>query len=887
MKTPGWRRPLVIWAFVRRFPCWQVYLFLLILSLAVRSVVTPWTESSDIEAHRLADVPRMTSEGAIGGEPVTLAYREWGDPANPVKVVALHGSPAIGSTYDKLGPLLADHAHVIAPFMPGYGSSSKWVPDYGIKTNARYTLALMDELGIDAAHVLGYSIGSGLGLWMQELAGDRVDSLIFYGGIGIQEGEGSGDYHFEHFKYRLGYLLLVVGGELTPHFGLLGPLHFRHAFIRNFTDLDQRPLRGILEGLNDTKTPLLILQDHEDFFVPSNTAREHHEIVRHSELVILDGGHGLVFSEDGSRKLAEEIVPFIETFENTSARPTRRTVDPYGPIERPELDLPVFDQDLRITRNMNPWAQVGAIMFGTYILEDPTTVFTGILVSKGLIDPFVALIGIFFGIFTGDLALYLLGRVFGARALRWRLVEKRLPAHHVDRLANWFDRHGWTAVLASRFLPGSRVPLYVAAGAMARKPGRFALWTGLAVMIWAPVMLLLVVLLGDAALTKSKALFGNTWIALFAALLFVLFVLRVLILCTTKVGRGKLKASVARLWRYEFWPPYVFYLPLLPVVAKLAIQHGGLKTLTAVNPAMPESGFVDESKIEILEALPERWIVPSDILEAHDAEQALGSLHGLMGERGWAYPLILKPDAGQRGYAVRKIDDVDEAIEYFTDVTGRVLVQTYHPGPYEAGVFYIRRPDEDNGRIFSITDKVFPTVTGDGKHTLEELIFRDRRLRMQAGVFLNRFADESEEVIPVGETRSLAVSGNHAQGTLFRDGAHLHTDALEARVDEIARRYDGFYFGRFDVRYTDPEAFKRGEDLAIVELNGVTSESTNLYDPDKSLRWAYGVLFAQWREAFTIGAINRRRGAEVTSMWRVWRKMRHHFRHRTRHGRAD
>ena len=536
---------------------------------------------------------------------------------------------------------------------------------------------------------------------------------------------------------------------------------------------------------------------------------------------------------------------------------------------------------------MNPWAQVGAIMFGTYVLEDPTTVFTGILVSKGLIDPFVAVIAIFLGIFTGDLGLYLIGRVFGARALRWRRIEKRLPAHHVDRLANWFDRHGWTAVLASRFLPGSRVPLYISAGAMGRKPGRFALWTCLAVMIWAPVMLLLVVLLGDAALTKSKALFGNTWIAILVTLIFVLFVLRVLILCTTKVGRGKLKASVARLWRYEFWPPYAFYLPLLPVVARLALKHGGLKTLTAVNPAMPESGFVDESKIDILRALPERWIVPSAVIDVEEPEQALGTLHGLMGERGWSYPLILKPDAGQRGYAVRKIDDDEEAIEYFTDVTGRVLVQTYHPGPHEAGVFYVRRPDQERGRIFSITDKVFPTVTGDGKHTLEELIFRDRRLRMQAGVFLNRFADESEDVLPEGETRSLAVSGNHAQGTLFRDGAHLHTDALEDRIDEIARQYDGFYFGRFDLRYSDPEAFKRGEDLAIVELNGVTSESTNLYDPDKSLGWAYGVLFAQWREAFAIGDINRKRGAETTSIWKVWRKMRHHFRHRTRHGRAD
>ena len=884
MKTPGWRRPLIVWAFVRRFPCWQVYAALLVLSLAVRGIVTPWSEYGDREDLATVEAPRMTSAGPVDGPPVTLSYRAYGDPSNPRKVVAMHGSPPLGPEFDLLGPMLAETAYVVAMDTPGFGGSSRWVPDYGIKANARYALALMNELGIDRAHVLGYSYGAGVALWMHELAADRLDSLIFYGGIGIQEGEGSGDYHFEHFKYRLGYLLFVVGGEMVPHFGALGSLHFRHAFIRNFTDLDQRPLRGILESLNETRTPLLILQDHRDPLVPSDTAREHHRIVEHSELVVLDGRHGLVFSEAGCRQLAAEILPFLRRYEDPDATPQRRTDDPYGPVRRPDFDLPF---GLELTRNMNPWAQMAAIMIGTYALEDPTTVFTGILVSKGLIDPFVALVAIFAGIFTGDLALYLVGRIFGARALRWRFVEKRLPAHHVDRLANWFDRHGWTAVLASRFLPGSRLPLYISAGALGRKPGRFALWTCLAVMVWVPVMLLLVVLLGDAALAKTRAIFGNTWLALIVTLLVVLLILRVLILCTTKVGRGKLKASIARLWRYEFWPPYVFYIPLLPVVARLALKHGGLKTLTAANPAMPESGFVDESKIDILRSLPERWIVPSAVLDAHKPEQALGALHGLMGERGWAYPLILKPNAGQRGYAVRKIDDDDQAIEYFTDVTGRVLVQTYHAGPHEAGVFYVRRPGEDRGRIFSITDKVFPSVTGDGKHTLEELIFRHRRLRMQAGVFLNRFADESEDVIPAGETRSLAVSGNHAQGTLFRDGSHLRTDALERRVDEIARQYEGFYFGRFDVRYTDPEAFRRGEDLAIVELNGVTSESTNLYDPDKSLCWAYGVLFAQWREAFAIGDANRRRGAEVTSVWRVWRKMRHHFKHRTRHGRAD
>jgi len=48
--------------------------------------------------------------------------------------------------------------------------------------------------------------------------------------------------------------------------------------------------------------------------------------------------------------------------------------------------------------------------------------------------------------------------------------------------------------------------------------------------------------------------------------------------------------------------------------------------------------------------------------------------------------------------------------------------------------------------------------------------------------------------------------------------------------------------------------------MKIVELNGVTSEATHIYDPKLSLFGAYRVLFEQWRIAFEIGYLNRTRG---------------------------
>ena len=114
--------------------------------------------------------------------------------------------------------------------------------------------------------------------------------------------------------------------------------------------------------------------------------------------------------------------------------------------------------------------------------------------------------------------------------------------------------------------------------------------------------------------------------------------------------------------------------------------------------------------------------------------------------------------------------------------------------------------------------------------------------------------------------------GTHCRGALFKDGAHLITPELIARIDEISRGYEGFYFGRYDLRTPDLDAFKRGENFKILELNGVTSEATSIYDPDNTLSAAYRTLFEQRHAA--IGAINHQQGSPLTSPWQLYKAWR-------------
>ena len=94
---------------------------------------------------------------------------------------------------------------------------------------------------------------------------------------------------------------------------------------------------------------------------------------------------------------------------------------------------------------------------------------------------------------------------------------------------------------------------------------------------------------------------------------------------------------------------------------------------------------------------------------------------------------------------------------------------------------------------------------------------------------------------------------------MFTDAHGLVTPALVTAVDRASQAMPGFYFGRFDLRSASVDDLRAGR-FTIIELNGVTSEPTHIYDPGCS------VLAASWSLAFAIGAEQAAAGARV---WRL------------------
>lgn len=793
-----------------------------------------------------------------------VVYRE-STPAgasDPPTLVLLHGSPGSFQNFNRLAAHLQSRFRLIVPDLPGFGKSSAPVPDYSIRAHANYVLELMDAIECESAHVLGFSLGGGVALNMADIAPERVESIILLASIGVQELELLGDYDLNHILHGLQLWSLWFLEEATPHMGLLDGSMLNTAYARNFFDTDQRPLRELLQSFSG---PLSIIHGETDFLVPIEAAREHHRIVPQSELTVFEQGHFILFTH--GQELAGYVGDFLSKVEDGEAT-TRATADP----ERLQRASEPFDQS-SVPPVSGPTLLVLSflIALATLVSEDLTCIGVGLVVAKGRIAFLPATLACLVGIFVGDMLLYWAGRLVGRPALRRPPLSWMLDAQDLDRVALWFERRGRAAIVLSRFLPGSRLPTYFTAGLARTNFGIFAFYFLLASVIWTPLLVGFAMLFGVEARETFSLFERYSLPGLLLAVVLVFAVVRLGIPLFSHRGRRFLIGRWRRLTRWEFWPPWIFYLPVLGYVLWLALKHRSLSLMTLANPGILAGGFVGESKNDILRALEKdtRHVLRTLLIPAGlEPEERLRRASEFMQSSGLELPIVLKPDIGQRGSGVQVVRDEERLEARLRAVEVDTILQEYAPG-IEFGVFYYRHPEEERGHIFSITEKRLPEVIGDGVRNLERLILDDERAVCMARVYMRAQARRLFDVPAKGERIRLVELGTHCRGAVFLDGGWLKSPELEQTIDEVSRGIEGFYFGRYDIRTPSAEDLQRGENFKIIELNGLTSEATHIYDPGTGLWEAYRVLFEQWRIAFEIARVNRERGLRPTGVWKM------------------
>jgi len=125
-----------------------------------------------------------------------------------------------------------------------------------------------------------------------------------------------------------------------------------------------------------------------------------------------------------------------------------------------------------------------SIFFASFVYEDGATLLAATLSASGRLDPRIGLLTAFLGIWIGDIGLYGLGSVFGRRTAQSRWLQKYLKPESLAKAESWFFKHGSLALIMSRAIPGSRLPLYVAAGALRLPIRLFARITGICAAVW-------------------------------------------------------------------------------------------------------------------------------------------------------------------------------------------------------------------------------------------------------------------------------------------------------------------------------------------------------------------------------------------------------------------
>ena len=749
----------------------------------------------------------------------------------------------------------------IAPDLPGFGASDQRVADYSSRGHADSTLKLLDRLDVERFHVLGFSMGGAVALHLADQAPDRVASLILMSSIGVQELELLGDYRVNHGLHGLQLGLFWGVRNLVPHFGALD-MAVARSYARNFYDTDQRPLRGILESL---EAPVFIIHGAQDPLVPAAAAREHHRIVPHSELWMRPDSHFFLFR--GGEHLAARLEDFLSRVEAGEAS-TRADAEPErlrrAALPFDDLDLPPFTGPALLIVFL-------LLVFAAYASEDLTCITAGLLVAQGRLDFPVAVAACYVGILSSDLGIAWLARVLGRPALRlppfkWWVSEARF-----EEASAWLRRRALTVVLVSRFLPGTRLPTCLAAGILRTSLLRFCFYFALAVAIWTPAFVGVNALLGREAVERFGGRLPGGLLGAVLALALVIFTVRsVFVPLFTWRGRRIWRGRLLRIRHWEFWPMWAFYPPLALYILWQGLRRRGLTAFTAINPAMPLGGLLGESKSDILdglagigEALPAWRHLPTS-----NREERVAALHRFLEDEDLDYPVVLKPDTGERGRGVAVARSDAEAAAFFEATPGPALAQEYVAGE-EYGVFWARHPGRRDGQVFSITHKVRPAVTGDGTRTLERLILDDPRAVAIARIYRREHPAAATQVPAAGESVELTQVGAHSRGTIFLDANDLHTPQLEQAMNLICTAYDGFDFGRLDVRVPSAEALQRGEGLRVLEVNGVTSEATHMYDRRYGFFAAHAILRRQWKLAFDLAEERISGGVRPATLSRI------------------
>src|SRR5688572_21164199 len=169
-----------------------------------------------------------------------------------------------------------------------------------------------------------------------------------------------------------------------------------------------------------------------------------------------------------------------------------------------------------------------------------------------------------------------------------------------------------------------------------------------------------------------------------------------------------------RLTHWEFWPFGIVQFPFFIYWLWLSLRARSLFFFSASNPGITMGGMLGESKYDVLKLIPDQYKAKTIFVEyPATRKRVLEILH----QYHFQFPVIFKPDLGERGFMVKRIFNEHDVEAYVKKIKVNFLIQELVDLPVECGVFYTRFPDEKDGKVNSIVLKEMLVVTGNGSST--------------------------------------------------------------------------------------------------------------------------------------------------------------------------
>lgn len=189
---------------------------------------------------------------------------------------------------------LAEQCRVIAFDNRGAGRTSAPRGRYSVDQMAGDTIALMDHLGIERAHLLGISMGGRIALSLALGHPERVDRLVLVSTSARVESR------------RVLMKGLMLAGRLP---GLRSadaqPLHAMLAQYNASIGYN------CLDRLARISQPTLVVHGRDDPIVPLAEAEKMHRAIAGARMVLLDGGHRITLDPGPCAEICQAVLPFL------------------------------------------------------------------------------------------------------------------------------------------------------------------------------------------------------------------------------------------------------------------------------------------------------------------------------------------------------------------------------------------------------------------------------------------------------------------------------------------------------------------------------------------------------------------------------------------------